>query len=88
MEAILSPLAPADGVACFTRLYLAVTRGVQTRLAGVAFEDPTFLAQLDVRFADLFFAATEHAPAAWAPLFDARGQTLHDKLCRCVVRID
>ena len=21
-------------------------------------------------------------------LFDARGQTLHDKLCRCVVRID
>jgi hypothetical protein len=98
MEAILSPLAPADGVACFTRLYLAVTRGVQERLAGVAFEDPAFLAQLDVRFADLFFVATEHAPpapgspqatrssgrasaalpptfpAAWAPLFEARGR--------------
>src|SRR4051794_35089303 len=74
MEAILSSLATADGIACFTRLYLAVTRGVQERLAGVAFEDPAFLAQLDARFADLFFAATEHAPPAWAPLFEARAR--------------
>jgi uncharacterized protein DUF5995 len=66
MEAILSPLAPADGIACFTRLYLAVTRGVQERVDGVAFQDPAFLARLDVHFADLFFAAVErptHAPA-------------------------
>jgi Family of unknown function (DUF5995) len=74
MEAILSPLAPADGVACFTRLYLAVTRGVQERLAGVSFEDPAFLAKLDAHFADLFFAAVEKAPPAWRPLFEARGQ--------------
>ena len=72
MEAILSPLAPADGIACFTRLYLSVTQGVQERLSGVAFEDPGFLARLDVHFADLFFAATEHAPPAWVPLFEAR----------------
>jgi hypothetical protein len=72
MEAILSPLGAADGVACFTRLYLAVTRGVQERLAGVTFADAGFLARLDERFADLFFAAVERPPPAWAPLFDAR----------------
>jgi hypothetical protein len=74
MEAILSPLGAADGVACFMRLYLAVTRGVQERLAGVAFADPAFLARLDERFADLFFAAVERPPPAWAPLFEARAR--------------
>jgi uncharacterized protein DUF5995 len=74
MEAILSPLAPADGIACFTRLYLDVTRGVQERLAGVTFQDPAFMAQLDVQFADLFFAAVQRPPHAWAPLFEARAE--------------
>jgi Family of unknown function (DUF5995) len=79
MQAILSPLAPKDGVACFTRLYLAVTEGVQRNLAGVTFADPPFLERLDVVFADLFFAAVDDAardpatmPHAWAPLFEAR----------------
>jgi len=72
MEAILSPLAPADGIACFTRLYLAVTRGVQQHLAGVTFQDPTFLTRLDVHFADLFFDAVERPTHAWRPLFEAR----------------
>ena len=72
MESILSPLTAADGIACFTRLYLAVTRGMQERLAGVVFADPAFLARLDERFAGLFFAAVERPPPAWAPLFDAR----------------
>jgi predicted anti-sigma-YlaC factor YlaD len=49
MESILSPLTAADGIACFTRLYLAVTRGMQERLAGVVFGDPAFLARLDER---------------------------------------
>lgn len=74
MEAILSALPTADGVACFTRLYLAVTRGVQDRLAGAAFADPVFLARLDERFAELFFEAVERPPRAWAPLFDARAR--------------
>jgi hypothetical protein len=72
MQALLAPLGAADGVACFTRLYLAVTEGVAERLAGVAFADPAFLAQLDVHFADLFFAAVERPTPAWAPLFDSR----------------
>jgi hypothetical protein len=74
MQALLAPLAPADGVACFSRLYLAVTEGVAARLAGVAFGDPAFVARLDERFADLFFAAVERPPPAWAPLFEARSR--------------
>ena len=51
MEAIVAPLPHSDGVACFTSLYLAVTQGVQERLAGAAFADPAFLAHLDIVFA-------------------------------------
>jgi hypothetical protein len=79
MEGIVLPLPRTDGVACFTRLYLSVTKGVEQRLAGVAFADPRFLARLDVAFADLFFVALQafsgdraRAPRAWAPLFEAR----------------
>lgn len=74
MQALLAPLAPADGVACFARLYLAVTEGVAARVGGPAFADPAFLARLDVRFAGLFFAAAERPPPAWAPLFESRGE--------------
>ena len=81
MEAIASPLPRGDGVACFTRLYLAVTQGVQAHLGGSAFEDPRFLTRLDVTFANLFFDAVdanarapETTPRAWLPLFQARAQ--------------
>jgi hypothetical protein len=79
MESSVATLPRADGVACFTRLYLSVTQGVQERLAGVTFADPRFLARLDVAFADLFFSALEAAasnpsqtPHAWAPIVEAR----------------
>jgi hypothetical protein len=79
MQSAVSALPPGDGVACFTRLYLSVTTGVQERLASLTFADPRFLAQLDVAFADLFFSALESAkndparmPRAWAPLVEAR----------------
>ena len=56
-----------------------MTEGVQQRLAGVTFRDPSFLARLDVVFANLFLAALGAAksdpaklPRAWAPLVDAR----------------
>jgi hypothetical protein len=81
MEAIAAPLPRADGVACFTRLYLTVTQGVQARLAGTVFEDPRYLGRLDVTFADLFFAALDSfqrdpgtTPRAWLPLFQARSE--------------
>jgi uncharacterized protein DUF5995 len=76
LEAVLHPLAKSDGLACFGRLYLAVTEGVRARLADATFADPTFLSTLDVRFADLFFSAvdTPPVPRAWAPLFDGRSR--------------
>ena len=81
MEAIAAPLPHADGVACFTRLYLAVTEGVEARLAGTVFQDPRFLERLDVAFADLFFDAVDAfrrdprtTPRAWLPLFQSRSQ--------------
>jgi hypothetical protein len=81
MEGIVTPLPRSDGVACFARLYLAVTQGVDQRLAGVTFADPGFLARLDVVFADLFLVALEafsgdpaRAPHAWAPLLEARSR--------------
>ena len=77
----MEPLSGSDGIACFTRLYLAVTEGVQKRLAGLGFSDPSFLARLDVVFADLFFAAYDafqldpaQTPRAWLPLFEARSR--------------
>ena len=81
MHAILEPLPRSDGVACFTRLYLEVTRAVQAELAGAAVADPHFLQRLDVVFADLFFDALDASegsprdvPPAWVPLFDARSK--------------
>ncbi|HEU5216559.1 MAG TPA: DUF5995 family protein [Gaiellaceae bacterium] len=74
--------APAsDGVACFARLYLAVTEGVGADLTGRGFADARFLETLDVRFAGLFFSALDayaadpaSTPSAWAPLFAKRSQ--------------
>jgi len=78
LEALLEPLGRSDGVACFGRLYLAVTDGVYAQLGELGAADPHFIERLDVHFADLFFAAAAAGPAAlpraWAPLFEARGR--------------
>lgn len=79
MEGILAALPPRDGVAAFTQLYLAVTQEVERELVRARFRDARFLAELDVAFANLFFAALEEelrdpaaVPRAWAPLVEAR----------------
>jgi Family of unknown function (DUF5995) len=71
----------SDGVGCFTRLYLDVTRSVQERLGEATFANPTFLARLDVLFAALYLDAYDtlskdpgNVPRAWAPLFEQRGR--------------
>jgi hypothetical protein len=82
MQAILQPLSGTDGIACFTRLYLDVTEGVQAELGTLTFADPAFITDLDVRFANLYFEAVEEAakqgggnvPRAWAPLFESRSR--------------
>jgi hypothetical protein len=81
MRALLAALPPGDGVAWFTRLYLAVTVNVEAQLGQARFRDPRFVTALDVAFANLFFdAIREHArdpvamPRAWAPLVEARAR--------------
>jgi hypothetical protein len=81
MRAIASGLPRSDGVACFVRLYLEVTEGVQAQLRRGGFANPPFLERLDVAFASLFFDAFDAnahaprgAPRAWAPLFEARSR--------------
>jgi len=81
LRAIEDALPASDGVACFAKLYRQVTEGVNQALDTSAFSDPTYLARLDVIFANLFFAALDAwqrdpatAPSAWRPLFAARSQ--------------
>jgi hypothetical protein len=79
MEAIGAPLPAADGLACFNRMYLEVTRQVNSQLGQGFFADPAFMTRLDVAFANLYFAAADSAatpaavPLAWRPLAEQRG---------------
>jgi uncharacterized protein DUF5995 len=72
-----------DGVAVFNHMYLTVTEQVAAILAepstgSTPFSDPQTMADLDVRFANLWLAAcdadAEHhpIPIAWRPLFESR----------------
>ena len=78
MEAIGASLPAADGVACFNRMYLDVMRQIDSRLSQGFFADPAFMTQLDVEFANLYFAAADVAadpaavPVAWRPLAERR----------------
>jgi hypothetical protein len=78
MSAIDSSLPEDDGVACFNRLYLNVTREIRGSDGATAFEDLPFLDALDVSFANFYFEAFhrvkagEPCPPPWAPLFDNR----------------
>jgi hypothetical protein len=81
LRTIEASAPPSDGVACFARLYLAVTEGVGADLTGRGFADARFLETLDVEFAGLFFSALESyaadpasTPSAWAPLFAQRSR--------------
>jgi hypothetical protein len=79
MQAIDAALPTADGVACFNRMYLDVTQQVDAEIGKGTFDDPAFVGQLDVVFANLYLAAVSaydgsaaQVPAAWRPLFAAR----------------
>jgi hypothetical protein len=78
MVAIDAALPAADGISCFNRLYLEVTKSVLAHLGQATFANPEFLSRLDVAFANLYFAALRAfqaggtTPHAWWPLFAAR----------------
>ena len=78
MQAMAAALPAADGLACFNRMYLDVTRQVDSQLGQGFFADPTFMTELDVAFANLYFGAADAAsnpaavPLAWRPLVERR----------------
>ena len=78
MEAIEASLPATDGLACFNRMYLNVTKQVNSQISQGFFADPAFMTQLDVTFANLYFAAADVAadpaavPLAWRPLAERR----------------
>jgi len=81
MEAIDAALPRKDGIAIFDRLYLQVTRAVDSASAGTEFENKGFVDRLDVVFAGLYFVAEAtidsgaSCPVAWRPLVETRSQT-------------
>jgi hypothetical protein len=75
-------LPAADGISCFNKLYLAVTRNVLAGIGNGAFVASPFVAALDVAFANLYLAALQafvdgsaDTPRAWLPLFEARASS-------------
>jgi hypothetical protein len=82
MQAIQSALPDTDGLKWFNYLYLSVTQAVQNALTAntLTFQDPNWVNQLDIVFANLYFtavnAATQggaaSAPRAWQPLLANR----------------
>lgn len=78
MEEIGETLPAGDGLACFNRMYLDVTRQVNAQLNQGVYADPAFMTRLDVTFANLYFAAADMAsdpaavPLAWRPLAERR----------------
>jgi hypothetical protein len=81
LRTIDSTCADGDGLKWFNWLYLQVTQAVETRVASGGFSNPAWLAELDVQFARLYFAAAQSAlsggsaAGCWQILFDQRNQT-------------
>lgn len=79
LRAIGRALPRGDGIGHFNRLYLQVTEGVGAAMGDA--EDPPYLDQLVVFFANAYFdalrAGVERPPeisAAWRPLFESRSR--------------
>ncbi|HQR27233.1 MAG TPA: DUF5995 family protein [Nocardioides sp.] len=78
LRRIDAELPAGDGAGVFNRMYLTVTEAVATSLAaGRVFDDPAYMADLDVAFASSWTQAYDaplgSVPRAWAPLFEQRG---------------
>ena len=78
LRAIQRELPPGDGAGVFNRMYLDVTERVAAALHEDTFVDAEFMAEFDVRFANLWLTAYDAVaggrkpPSAWKPLFEER----------------
>jgi len=82
MEAIGAALAVTDGVACFNRMYLTVTREVGAHIGAGFFADPAFMDRLDVVFVNRYLAALDSSSTdadavsrSWTALFSRRARS-------------
>ena len=57
MQTIDAICSDGDGLKWFNWLYLGVTQAVGKRVLAGGFQDPAWMAALDVQFAGLYFAA-------------------------------
>jgi hypothetical protein len=80
MQTLEDLMVDEDGLKWFNWLYLQVTQAVEERVGQGGFEDPRWLAELDVQFARLYFDALaawldgRPTPGSWAALFARRQQ--------------
>src|ERR1035438_1491326 len=81
MQAIDALCSDGDGLKWFNYLYLDITRAVAARVAAGGFQDPSWMAALDVQFAELYFGALRSAlsggvaPRCWTVLLERRNWT-------------
>ena len=81
MTTIDGACVDGDGLKWFNDLYLRVTQAVARRIAAGGFNDPAWLAELDVQFARLYFAALSahlqdmECSACWRVMFGVRNNT-------------
>jgi hypothetical protein len=80
LQAIEATCVDGDGLKWFNWLYLEVTQAVENRVTAGGFNDPQWLADLDVQFAGLYFNALHAAltgaprPGSWTAMFSRRDQ--------------
>jgi hypothetical protein len=78
MQTIDNVCVNTDGLKWFNWLYLQVTQAVEARVSAGGFNDPSWLAQLDVQFAGLYFnalgaaLASAPSPGCWEAMFAVR----------------
>jgi hypothetical protein len=80
LQAIEAASSDNDGLKWFNWLYLQVTKAVQARVESKGFDDPVWVAALDVKFARFYFSAIQSSlagattPGCWQAVFDQRNQ--------------
>ncbi len=80
MQTIDKTCVDGDGLKWFNWLYLQVTSAVENRVATGGFNDPAWLAELDIQFAKLYFDALHNeltgapCPGCWEAVFSSRAQ--------------
>src|ERR1700682_4399364 len=80
MQTIDATCEEADGLKWFNWLYLPVTQAIESKVGVGGFNDPAWLAELDVQFAQLYFGAVAgglsggSCPDCWMAMLSVRDQ--------------